>query len=133
MPALDSPQAARKGADALILARIWGGLIALCHLGGLAGALVPVFLPATRTSAWHIGTTLVSLGHHIAALVAAVMLLVGLRSARFVLLLVIALSIAHCVSVFSASAVGAVVGFGFGLFLYVPPLVLIQWRPHQFR
>jgi hypothetical protein len=133
MPTVDSPQATRKAVDALILTRIWGGFIALCHLGGLAGALVPLVLPATRTSAWHIGTTSVGVGHHIAALVAAVMLLVGLRSARFALLLTIALSIAHCVSLFSDSAVAAVVGFGFGLFLYVPPLVLIQWRPHQFR
>jgi hypothetical protein len=133
MPATDSSQATRKAGDALILTRIWGGLIALCHLGGLAGALVPLVLPATRTSAWHIGTSFVSLGHHIAALVAAVMLLVGLRSARFALLLVIALSIAHCVSLFSVTPVGAVMGFGFGLFLYVPPFVLIQWRPRQFR
>ena len=133
MPTLDSPQATRKAGDALILVRIWGGFIALCHLGGLAGALVPLFLPATRTSAWHIATTSASLAHHIAALVAAVMLLVGLRSARFALLLAIALSVAHCVSLFSVSVVGAVVAFGFGLFLYVPPLVLIQWRPQQFR
>ena len=133
MPALDSPQATRKGADALTLARIWGALIALCHLAGLAGALVPVFLPATRTSAWHIGTISIGLAHHIAALIAAVLLLIGLRTARFALLLVIALSIAHCVSLFSASAVSAIAGFGFGVFLYVPPLVLIHWRPQQFR
>jgi hypothetical protein len=130
MPALDSPQAARKAGDALILTRIWGGFIALCHLGGLAGALAPLFLRTAPTSGSYV---FVSLAHHILALVAAVMLLIGLRRSRFVLLLVIVVSIAHGVSVFTVSPLGAMMAFGFGLFLYVPPFVLIQWRPYQFR
>jgi hypothetical protein len=130
MPSLDSPQATRKAGDALILARIWGGFIALCHLGGLAGAVAPLFLPSASTPSSYV---FVSLAHHIVALGAGVMLLIGLRSSRLALLLVIVLSIAHGVAVTSVSAVGAAVAFAFGLFLYVPPLVLIQWRPQQFR
>jgi hypothetical protein len=133
MAAVDPSQAARKAGDALLIARIWGGLIALCHLAGLAGAIVPLFLHTTYPSGSHVATTLVSLAHHIVALVAAVMVLVGLRRARFALLLTITLSVAHCVSIAPLSAFAAVVGFGFGLFLYVPPLALIYWRPEEFR
>jgi hypothetical protein len=128
MPALDPPPSTHKAGDALILTRIWGGFMALCHLGGLVGALAPLFLRTTLS--WYV---FVSLAHHVVALVAAVMLLIGLRSARLVLSLVIVLSIAHGMAMFSVSALGAMVTFGFGLFLYVPPLVLIQWRPQYFR
>ena len=130
MPTLDSPQTTSKAGDALMLARIWGGFIAVCHIGGLAGALAPMFLSATSTSASYV---FVSLAHHIVALVAAVMLLIGLRSAQLLLLLVIVLSIAHSVTVFPVSGLLAVATFAFGLFLYVPPFVLIHWRPQQFR
>jgi hypothetical protein len=73
------------------------------------------------------------LADHIVALVTAVMLLIGLRSARFALLLTVAVSIAHCISILPLSAVAGLAGFGFGVFLYVPPLVLIYCRPEEFR
>jgi hypothetical protein len=133
MAAVDSPQAARRAGDALIITRIWGGFIAVCHLGGLAGAVAPLFVHTTSTSASPVLMASVSVAYHVVALVAAVMLLIGLRSARFALLLTIGLSAAHCVSLISTSAIIAAVGFGFGLFLYVPPLVLIYWRPEEFR
>ena len=133
MPAVDSPQPIRKAGDALIITRIWGGFIAVCHLGGLAGAVAPLFLHIASTSGSPALMASVSLPHHVVALVSAVMLLIGLRSARFALLLTIALSVAHCFSLVSVSVFVALVGFGFGLFLYVPPLVLIYWRPLEFR
>src|SRR6266513_1258285 len=109
MPTNDSPEAMGKAGTALIIVRGWGAFIALCHLGGLAGAFVPVFLPATRTSGWSLGTTSVSVAHHIAAVVAGVTLLVGLRSARFALLLAVALSVSYCLTLFSESDIDAVV------------------------
>jgi hypothetical protein len=133
MPAGNSPQVAAKDADALIFARIWGGLIAVCDLGGLAGAVVPLFFHSTNTPGSRLAVMFLSLAHHIIALITAIMLLIGLRSARFGLLLTIALTIARCVFILSLSVVVALVLFGFGLLLYVPPLVLIYWRPKQFR
>ena len=133
MPAADFPQPASKAGEALIFARIFGGLIALCHLGGLAGAVVPLFLPTAFRSSSHLAITFVSLAHHIVALFTAAMLLIGLRTARVGLLLVIALSIAHCLFILPHSAVVGVVAFGFGLLLYIPPLALIYWRPEELR
>jgi hypothetical protein len=133
MPEVDFPQPARKAGEALIFARIFGGLIALCHLGGLAGAVVPLFLSTAFTSSSQLAITFVSSAHHIVALVTAAMLLIGLRTARVGLLLVIALSIAHCLFILPHSMVVGFVAFGFGLMLYIPPLALIYWRPDEFR
>lgn len=133
MAAVDSPQPTRSAGDALVITRIWGGLIAICHLGGLAGAVAPLFVHITSTSGSPVLTASVSVAHHVVALVTAIMLLIGLRSARFALLLTIGLSVAHCLSIASVSPFVALVGFGFGLFLYVPPLALIYWRPEEFR
>jgi hypothetical protein len=119
--------------NALIITRIFGGLIAVCHLGGLAGAVAPLFVQITSTSGSPVLIAFVSVAHHVVALVTAIMLLIGLRSARFGLLLTIGLSVAHCLSIASVSPFVALVGFGFGLFLYVPPLALIYWRPERFR
>ena len=116
MPAVDSPQVARKAGDALILARIWGGFMALCHLGGLAGALAPFLVRTTYTSTAPVTTTFISLAHHIVALVTAVMLLIGLRKARFALLLVLVLAIARSASILSLTPLGGVVGLAFALF-----------------
>jgi hypothetical protein len=95
MPAVDPLRAVGRAGDALILARIWGGLVMILHVAGLAGALVSLFLRATYISGSRIAMTSVRLGHHIVALVAAVMLLIGLRSARFALLLTVARSALH--------------------------------------
>ena len=133
MPAVDFPQPAGKRGEALIFVRIFGGFIALCHLGGLAGAVVPLFLSTAFKSSSHLAITFVSLAHHIVALVTAAMLLIGLRTARFGLLLVIALSIAHCLFILPHSVVLGIAGFGFGLMLYIPPLALISWHPEEFR
>ena len=133
MPAADFPRPARKAGEALIFAPIFGGLIALCHLGGLAGAVVPLFLSTASKSNSHLAITFVTLAHHIVALVTAAMLLIGLRTARVGLLLVIALSIAHSLFILPISPVIGVVAFGFGLLLYIPPLALIYWRPEEFR
>ena len=133
MPSEVAPPAPAKSKDALLIARIWAAFIALCHLGGLAGAVAPLFFHSTCSSGSPLAAIAVSLAHHIVALITAVLLLIGLRSARFALVLTIALSAAHSVSLMSASSIMAAVGFGFGLFLYVPPLVLIYWRPKEFR
>lgn len=133
MPAADSPQPARKAGEVLIFARIFGGLIAVCHLCGLGGAVVPLFLPTAFSSSSHLAITFISLAHHIVALVTAAMLLIGLHTARVGLLLVIALSIAHCLFILPHSAVVGIVAFGFELMLYIPPLALIYWHPEEFR
>jgi hypothetical protein len=93
MPAGNSPQVAAKDADALIFARVWGGLIAVCGLGGLASAVVPLFFQSTNTPGSRVAVMFLSLANHIIALITAIMLLIGLRSARFALLLTIALTI----------------------------------------
>ncbi|MEN3368185.1 MAG: hypothetical protein V7609_328 [Verrucomicrobiota bacterium] len=127
-------QAVPKPTWPVIVARIWAGFMALCHLGGLAGALVPLFVPPTYTSDYHPAIVLLSTVHHIIALVAAGMLFALLRSARFALLLAVALNTAYCVlCVISLSAPVAIAGFGFGLALYVPPLALIYWRSEEFH
>jgi hypothetical protein len=127
-------QAVTKPTWPVIVARIWAGFMTLCHLGGLAGAIVPLFVQPTSTSGYHPGITLLSVAHHILALVAAGMLFALLRSARFALLVALALNTAYCVLCFiSLSAPVAIAGFGFGLALYVPPLVLIYWRSEEFH
>jgi hypothetical protein len=127
-------QTVTKATWVLIVARIWAGFMALCHFGGLAGAIVPLFVRPTSTAGYHLAITLLSVAHHIAALVAAGMLFALLRSARFTLLLALALNTAYCVlCVISLSAPVAIAGFGFGLALYVPPLVLIYWRSEEFH
>ena len=133
MPSEVVRPAPTKSKEALLIARIWAAFIALCHLGGLAGAVAPLFFHTTYSSGSDVGAIAVSLAHHIVALITAALLLIGLRSVRFALLLTIALSAAHSDSLMSASSIMAAVGFGFGLFLYVPPLVLIYWRPKEFR
>jgi hypothetical protein len=127
-----APPAPAKSKDALLIARIWAAFIAVCHLGGLAGAVAPLFFHTTYSSGSDLAAIFASLAHHIVALITATLLLIGLRSARFALVFTIALSAAHSVSLMSASPILAVVAFGFGLFLYVPPLVLIYWRPEDF-
>jgi len=118
----------------VIVARIWAGFMAVCHFGGLAGAIVGLFVQPTSTSGYHPAITLLSVTHHIAALVAAGMLFALLRGARFTLLFALALNTAYCVlCVISLSAPVAIAGFGFGLVLYVPPIVLIYWRSEEFR
>jgi hypothetical protein len=129
MAAVNSTQPTGRVGDALIIARIWGGFIALCHLGGLAAASAPLFVYTISTS----DLCIICLVHHVVALASAVMLLIGLRSARFALMLTIGLSVAHCVPYASQSVFAALVLFGFGLFLYVPPLALIYWRREEFR
>jgi hypothetical protein len=131
MPNDASPPVASKSRDALLIVRIWAAFIALCHIGGLAGVIVPLFIrPA---SGWDFAVTLVALSDHIVALVTATMLLIGLRKARFALLVAIIFTAAHAVSLVPVFAFADADGFGFGLLLYVPPLVLIHWRPQDFR
>ena len=56
----------------MIIARIWGGFMVLCHLAGLAGAVVPLFLHTAYASGSNVATAFVSVAHHIGALVAVI-------------------------------------------------------------
>jgi hypothetical protein len=125
------PAVASKSTGILLIVRVWAAFIALCHLGGLAGIIVPLVIrPASGRD---FAITLLSLSHHIVALVTAVVLLVGLRGGRFGLMLALALGAAYGVFMLSASVWVGAASFAFALLLYVPPLVLIYWRPAEFR
>ena len=120
-----------KSTSALLIVRVWAAFIALCHLAGLAGIIVPLFIrPASGRD---FALTLLSLSHHIVALVTAVVLLVGLRSGRFGLMLALALGAAYGVFMLPVSLGVGAVSFVFALLLYVPPLVLMCCRPAEFR
>jgi hypothetical protein len=120
-----------KSIGALLIVRIWAAFIALCHFGGLAGIIVPLFIrPASGRD---FALTFLSLSHHIVALVTAVVLLVGLRSGRFGLMVALALGAAYGVFMLPVSLGVGVVSFVFALLLYVPPLVLMYCRPAEFR
>jgi hypothetical protein len=125
------PAVASRSTSALLIVRVWAAFIALCHLGGLAGIIVPLFIrPASGRD---FAITLLSLSHHIVALVTAVVLLIGSRSGRFGLMLSLALGAAYSVFMLPVSVVVSAVSFAFALLLYVPPLVLLYLRPAEFR
>ena len=118
----------------LIVVRICASYIALCQLGALAGSLVPLFVPTSRTAVYTPLLPSLALIHSLVALVTAGMLFVVLRSARVGLLAALVINTVECTTLaYSISVPAAIMGFVFGLFLYIPPLVLIYWRPRDFR
>ena len=124
------PAVASKSTRVLLIVRVWAAFIALCHVVGLAGIIVPLFIrPASGRD---FALTLLSLSHHIVALVTAIVLFVGLRNGRFGLMLALALGAAYGVFMLPVSLGVGVVSFVFALLLYVPPLVLMYCRPAEF-
>jgi hypothetical protein len=122
----DCPPAEQSSTWVVIFVRVWAGWMALCHVAALVGTIAALFVQHRDA------ITLFALVNHIVALVAAGMLLIPLRSTIFVLLIAFALNTVYFFAISGISLVAALVGFGFGVFLYGPPAVLIYSRGAEF-